>query len=490
MAGKFNNTSRSSKTGGRGESWKTMEIPTPQSGKRWLEILASVQKFDDLLLDLGGNDEQLKKLKKAFSLISLSDMQPYDFILKLGDRLLARGSLLVFVDNCCKSINESSFLRSVSNQIARLSLNDRQISALVWIVNRLMISDATWREVNTSNHILQLGKYLKHSNPDLEGILSSSENIFVEDILSQHQNDFPYDYRKISIIPTIDELTYVGPPRLQSSNFACKSPSVVSLLDKQFRCMREDMMNGLKEELGVILGSTSSNTSEGNNLQNSTAVNSPRLHGAVRFINYETTNNKDCYFALSVAMNEQLIGKLRKEGIFPASTENSTDMSKPIKRLKDFFTSRYGSKVAAKNSLVVLLRDGAPVAVGIIKSMVVDEEFAKYALQGHLRIGLYIPDNEMKLLLLNSDFPVLATSAYIASSPFFSYEPILHRLQQMTSIPFQREIVGAPTDSTRIENIYFELSVENENALSSDTSQLEAARAACRSPVTVIQGKK
>jgi hypothetical protein len=75
----------------------------------------------------------------------------------------------------------------------------------------------------------------------------------------RHDNDFP-DFRKISILPTADELTSKEPPFLRRAAQVLEDPAVSDQdlfamhLDNQFRLLREDMLGEMREELQIARG--------------------------------------------------------------------------------------------------------------------------------------------------------------------------------------------------------------------------------------------
>jgi hypothetical protein len=87
-----------------------------------------------------------------------------------------------------------------------------------------------------------------------------------------HDNDFLEDFRKISILPTVDEINCVDYPLDHIPNCCVDSSrndadevaddqtvdslQEYPLLDRQFRLLREDMLSPLKEELKKILSCT------------------------------------------------------------------------------------------------------------------------------------------------------------------------------------------------------------------------------------------
>ena len=73
----------------------------------------------------------------------------------------------------------------------------------------------------------------------------------------RHDNDFE-DFRKISILPTADEIKSTEPAFIQSSDVLEKpeteSNRVAIHLDNQFRLLREDMLYEMRDELQIATG--------------------------------------------------------------------------------------------------------------------------------------------------------------------------------------------------------------------------------------------
>ena len=76
----------------------------------------------------------------------------------------------------------------------------------------------------------------------------------LEAMKPQHDNDFPFDYRMVGILPTADE---INSKVSSASNIQSKWVSQIgsaegtegSLLDRHFRLLREDMVAPMKEEI-------------------------------------------------------------------------------------------------------------------------------------------------------------------------------------------------------------------------------------------------
>ena len=74
----------------------------------------------------------------------------------------------------------------------------------------------------------------------------------------QHDNDYPFDYRKVGIVLTADEINFQG-SSIIGSTLSCTEEPVdralvqTSILARQFRLLRQDMIAPLKEELEMKL---------------------------------------------------------------------------------------------------------------------------------------------------------------------------------------------------------------------------------------------
>ncbi|KAJ7227185.1 P-loop containing nucleoside triphosphate hydrolase protein [Mycena pura] len=99
-----------------------------------------------------------------------------------------------------------------------------------------------------------LGHKIKHIVETCKTVTSADNEVGPG---GRHDNDFA-DYRKISILPTADEVLSKDPPFLRRSNLAhtpSEPASAVShCLDDQFRLLREDMLYEMKDELEIAFG--------------------------------------------------------------------------------------------------------------------------------------------------------------------------------------------------------------------------------------------
>ncbi|KDR65734.1 hypothetical protein GALMADRAFT_106825 [Galerina marginata CBS 339.88] len=184
-----------------------------------------------------------------------------------------------------KAINNGDFLNSVLMNIVdppifwmefrkaflKGQLEESATLSFGWLLLHLcsLSSDqaSLYREDNDMTIILNT--LLSSPNPKLQGfgtkineVLNTAlpdTNIAVPGAGpgGRHDNDFP-DFRKISILPTGEELGSKDPPFLRTSNVledpANESSRVAIHLDNQFRLLREDMIYEMREELQVATG--------------------------------------------------------------------------------------------------------------------------------------------------------------------------------------------------------------------------------------------
>ena len=97
------------------------------------------------------------------------------------------------------------------------------------------------------------GQKIKH----IIDTVTNPEHLDGEGPGGRHDNDF-LDIRKITVLPTPDELASTEPPFLRRATEIDECPESGRLamhIDNQFRLLREDMLRDLREELQVAVGS-------------------------------------------------------------------------------------------------------------------------------------------------------------------------------------------------------------------------------------------
>ena len=222
-------------------------------------------------------------LKRAFSL-GFGKIQSISvvvsFLARLGDDILNRGAAKSCTEDCYLiAYNTPGFLLAIKRALLD-GLITENISAIAWWLvgatrisaeardNPLVNEIAEFLSTQSCAATVQLATLLipgKVSRSFVSGAEATTkiESLGqLEAMQPQHDNDFPFDYRKIAIIPSAAELNCgVGGSGIQTvamiQNLAHATSGsddhsalvVASLLDRQFRLLREDMIAPTKEEL-------------------------------------------------------------------------------------------------------------------------------------------------------------------------------------------------------------------------------------------------
>jgi hypothetical protein len=303
----------------------------------------------------------------------------------------------------------------------------------------------------------------------------------LQDLNPQHDNDHPLDFRRVEILPTVEELTSTA---LTSVGFPEPSDSMPvgvacgHLLNRQFRLLREDMLAPMKEEMKTELELPP-------NKQR-------RVFGAPEIVDI-VLEPRACLLVrvgIPLALRERLKGMKRND-------------------LCNFFEES-GRRVLGKESMVVFLQKNDSTghvvqAVGLVVRRDV-KELAVH--DGYLTVGIAFSDSFLNEMLSTLQFQPnydkgqhdnndkhkkpfkrgsrFASCLFQATSSYFSYAPVLMTLQTMSNIPFAEEIAmnspPLPVNSTcRIPR-------RIEEKLASDRSQLNAVKSAMRQRMTLVQG--
>ena len=168
-----------------------------------------------------------------------------------ADRIQDTGAVmwfLVSVSRTCASARENAQVQSIANL-----LSDKPCPLTVQLATLLMpgrIAADMTRASKIDGAI------------DLTKIESYQE---LRSFQPQHNNDFPLDYRKIAIVPTAEELNIqrgdagiqtmgtiqakMAPEARAAGDEAALALATATVLDRQFRLLREDMIAPTKAEL-------------------------------------------------------------------------------------------------------------------------------------------------------------------------------------------------------------------------------------------------
>ena len=331
-------------------------------------------------------------------------------------RIISSGSVLAKV--LLQIVEPPYFWDAYTKAFREGALDAVAYSSYAWLVLQLVSLPGDWSSVPA--------QLLKH--PDiLEKILASSDNdtrligykiqhalpLSPEQISpdadagpgGRHDNDYA-DYRRISIMPTGDELLSRERPFLRTAdflevpeNFSSRS---VFHIDNQFRLLREDMLSEIREELAILKGQKSGNH-KGTIIEN------------LRLVGVQMDNQRQPW---GVQLDWDGLIQLR----------NLTHQ----KRL-DYL--KHNRHVLRHGSLCCLMIDNEPVAFPTISR---DEDqlasnpssiMVQFTDDCSLRSTLFKAKSASKIKLIQ-----LATA-------IFAFEPFLRRLQEMRSLPLGDSLI-------------------------------------------------
>jgi hypothetical protein len=445
--------------------------------------------FVDNVLTIASNTKNLAMLRSVFSFAEVSNEMVYTFIMKMGQGYLSVGHNKTFVQQCCTAIYESRILSRICSEYHSSPLPQQCSAPLAWLVATLLGMNTS---VSEDRCVLQLANLLKKSHPHLDIVLYPSElrsrihDLSVENIEFMqpfHDNDHPFDYRKINVLPTVGELLCEKSRALEGrgEHIAVALPGGVDhigeLLDHQFRYLREDMVYPLKQELkAVIEASSISDVKMKSGVSNQKNRNICRnLFLGVTMESVQVQYNR-AHLTIKVCINDELRQQLTK--------------FKKEKDIKEFFDSKKGSRVLSKNSIVIFLSsDRQPLGVAVVVHRNTSTIGVR-AREGYLEVGVSLPDKSLfeKLHREQSTSPSKQCSSflYCATSSLFAYEPVLTRLKDMIDIPFAEELVHGQAPRSVESPIL--ISGETMEIMSKDSFQMDALQKACRDRLCVIQG--
>lgn len=218
----------------------------------------------------------------------------------------------------------------------------------------------------------------------------------------RHDNDFS-DFRKIALLPSIDELVSSETPFLR---FASEIEEIedkkrfTTHLDNQFRLLREDMLRDLKEEL------------TGQNKRKGQKINGLRLIG----VHYDDKNE----WALELECSKDL-------SFLPKQKD-------PDVR-RDFLMKH--KKVLPHGSIACIFANGTVVGLGTIWRR--EDKLAEVVPVLHL----HLPNNDttlrrmLKGLRDSKQIDILQLNTAV-----FAYEPILQQLQHVRYLPLAESIIS------------------------------------------------
>ena len=219
------------------------------------------------------------ELQKALSLACVPSLQTVvSFFAFLGQDILNRGATKSCAEECyLTAFKTPGLLKVLKDEVLENAVDDA--SAILWFlvaVSRVCADARDNEDVKIiANHLsetpclamsqlatLLIPGKIKAAAFDANNIRSCEQ---LKSLQSKHDNDFPLDFRKIAIVPTAAELNcenHNGTSLVLGETQSQLEPSVgvdnlplltATMLDRQFRLLREDMIAPTKEELSEEL---------------------------------------------------------------------------------------------------------------------------------------------------------------------------------------------------------------------------------------------
>ncbi|KAK2737504.1 nfx1-type zinc finger-containing protein 1 [Colletotrichum kahawae] len=292
----------------------------------------------------------------------------------------------------------------------------------------------------------------------------------------RHDNDFA-DFRDVSIFPTSDEFHSSAPPfyrRAAEVTAIDPSDRPRAYLDNQFRLLREDMLGELREDLTVAIGKKKGRRGM------------PQILAGLTPVGIDTGDDKRgrfCAVLLSCQVGLEVLSKM--DG--PQRARFLKD-HKGFLRHQSFGALCSNSKIIAFASLI---RDNDRL---VEMPPVITLQFTNSDALARALLALQSPA-DLRFVLVDT--------------PIFAYQPVLERLQEITEMPLERELLflnnnsadALPTtldQSVHIKNYVSQFKQILEGASSTfsmgsqqfqlDKSQIRSVLSALQSPLALVQG--
>jgi hypothetical protein len=409
------------------------------------------------------------------------------FLERLGGDDMCRGTCKSDLRKIVVIMFETPGFVSSLRKLAR-DRKDLDVSALSWFVLQLATLSAEARTDQTVRDLAaeliernaprstNIATVLSGSNADADAAAEKCAGLQdVRDVPGgRHANDHT-DFRSIQIAPTVDEVHGELPPFLpdRDDDWLCNPEA--SLLDRQFRFLREDMLGPMRASLHELAKQDPHRPASSRSLQVCQGV---RFEGVV-------ISPRPC-----VRVSFRL-----PEGHYAAKLRG--------KKALEFWESPSGSKFFPRDSLVALVNGGKVQQLAIVADVDVkdlsrcDQKGRPSPTIGLAFAGRGFPQVDAsklaELLKLVGSHEPTNLALVRACAGFFTYAPVLESLQKMDEIPFCEEIARGvdPAPATYLEHLDLEAELADmarRDGFEYDASQLEAMRLALTRRVSLTQG--
>ena len=315
----------------------------------------------------------------------------------------------------------------------------------------------------------------------------------------RHDNDHA-NYRDIQLVPTQEELAFDGMPflPLSSGDNAVIGDAEESLLDRNFRLLREDAVGTLRENIANPRASKLWMNSRIIGVSCKDAFNAKRTSTLYFLVQFDLPQQRKVNWNVSRAMPRDGLVALQKDGLDPMM---ATIFIRSNKEKDLWLNSPYGPVVGLifhhARDFSRALND-VSVNLSITKDFERKAEMLKKASDPNKQAKL-----EEELMLLKGRF--ISYTMTEASDSFFSYRPVLDALKSMISIPLAQDIVHLRPTKERPSYLPRHVSMpsdfgsfvcdldrwSNDDIVDSttlDNSQAKALHLALTSRVSLVQG--
>lgn len=320
----------------------------------------------------------------------------------------------------------------------------------------------------------------------------SDEHLALADIAGgRHDND-KADYRAIAVLPTVAEVHFIDPPFLPPLQSPAMLASIqgdsaraeASMLERQFRLLREDFMGPLRQAV---------KDSERELLTGKRKHQGPPVFRAVCVEGIQS-QPKACLLVSVSLPNGHRALRLKKKKDEEAYWESSS-----------------GRRTLGMDSLVGIMIKGRLASLALVVRHETKEMMNRYFKPGQNKgagelrpiVGLEILGSSGTEALVNEWLPLIGKSdAYRRDvvlvqvcNSLFAYTPVLARLKVMTEVPLAHELVlGVTTpreDDFYLNHVDAEKEIKHHEKLDGfeyDDSQRAAMRQALQARVSLTQG--
>jgi hypothetical protein len=390
-------------------------------------------------------------LSQSLSKLNYSGNEEVQYFMKfvalLGKESLTIGLKRMSLTHVLLCIaNLASFETMLCGLIRNKRIPSPQFSIISWFISFVVLADINLKEKYHGVYLLLMetitNKRIKEELKNVFHFEKFNKNDAKPLSLTElknfepfHDNDFLDNFRKISILPTVDEincidypLTHIPNCRINTSSSFAEGIggrqeegeeseqilSVYDLLERHFRLLREDMLNPLKEELKKILLSTNPNDFTKQKL--------------LYPIAYDIGTSSSSFVRIAFLPPSGLRQRLEKVG-------------EKDSHLKSFFKEE-ASRLLSKDSLLLFVNMNTKKVsyLGRVIDRDLDEMVRIWKQYKKISVGVYFPENLLSSILLNVHqlesvteplIPSVAFSSFVIQSKisYFAYEPVLKCLK-------------------------------------------------------------